>query len=114
MPLKEGSSEAAVSENIRTERAAGKSEAQSVAIALSKAGKSNRDAISGVDAIADGTSIFDSLRTDDAVLNWAGGRHDISIGTGDNPFSPDARRASGIGSGNAVDAFDCHLGFPKR
>ena len=43
MPLKTGSSEATISENISTERHAGKPEAQAVAIALKKAGKSNQD-----------------------------------------------------------------------
>ena len=42
MPLKTGKSKQVVSDNIRTERKAGKPEAQSVAIALSKAGKSNK------------------------------------------------------------------------
>ncbi len=42
MPLKSGSSKAAVSSNIRTEIAAGKPQKQAVAIALSKAGKSNK------------------------------------------------------------------------
>lgn len=42
MPLKSGSSRKVVSANIRTERAAGKSQRQSVAIALSKAGKSRK------------------------------------------------------------------------
>lgn len=37
MPLKSGNTRAVVSENIRTERAAGKPEKQAVAIALSKA-----------------------------------------------------------------------------
>jgi hypothetical protein len=36
MPLKKGASRAAVSQNIRTEKAAGKSQAQSVAIALNQ------------------------------------------------------------------------------
>ncbi len=43
MPLKSGSSNEDVSSNIKTEMGAGKSQKQSVAIALSKAGKSNRE-----------------------------------------------------------------------
>ncbi len=42
MPLKLGSSKKVVSQNIRTEIAAGRPQKQAVAIALSKAGKSSK------------------------------------------------------------------------
>lgn len=42
MPLKSGSSNKVVSSNIKTEIAAGRPQKQAVAIALSKAGKSNK------------------------------------------------------------------------
>ena len=42
MPLKEGSSKAVISENIRREIKSGKPRAQAVAIAMSKAGKSRK------------------------------------------------------------------------
>lgn len=43
MPLKEGSSREVVSQNIKREIESGKPRAQAVAIALEKAGLSNRD-----------------------------------------------------------------------
>lgn len=42
MPLKKGSSRKAVSQNIKTEMAAGKPQKQAVAIALNVAGKSRK------------------------------------------------------------------------
>jgi len=43
MPLEPGSSNETVGENIKTEKAAGKPQKQAEAIALSQAGKSNKD-----------------------------------------------------------------------
>jgi len=42
MPLKKGSSKSVISNNIATERHAGKPEKQAIAIAMSKAGKSKK------------------------------------------------------------------------
>ena len=43
MPLKAGSSDKVISQNIATERAAGKPEVQAVVIAMQKAGKARHD-----------------------------------------------------------------------
>ncbi len=42
MPLKSGKSKKVISENIRTEMHAGKPQAQSIAISMSKAGKAKK------------------------------------------------------------------------
>ena len=93
MPLKEGSSNAAVSANVATEMHAGKPQPQAVAIALQKAGRSNRDALSGTDAVSKATTITD------AVMSWGrNGQVEVTPGGfADKPtIAPGARGTTGI------------------
>ena len=92
MPLQEGKSNAAVSHNVETEMNAGKPQKQAVAIALKTAGKSNRDAVSGVDAMAKSTPITD------AVMSWGrSGSVEITPGGPGDPakIAPGARQSTG-------------------
>lgn len=90
MPLKEGSSKETISQNIATEVNAGKPQKQAVAIAMEKAGKSNRDALSGLDAISKSTTITD------ATMSWgrSGQVEQHPGGYGDTPKMPAAAAAS--------------------
>jgi hypothetical protein len=56
MPLEKGSSQAAISRNIATERRAGKPEDQSIAIAMRTAGKSKHDDDAGIHNYMDAVS----------------------------------------------------------
>jgi hypothetical protein len=83
MPLKEGSSRETISENIATERRAGKPEDQAVAIAMSKAGKSRGDDVRKIaDAVGKLVGRFDAhvaRRKDSALIRQRAGfktRHD--------------------------------------
>ena len=60
MPLKQGSSQKTIGENIATEINHGKDPKQAAAIAYSKAGKSRDGFVSGVDAISKSTTITNS------------------------------------------------------
>jgi hypothetical protein len=61
MPLEAGKSREAISKNIATERHAGKPEKQAIAIAMNKAGLSNKDDAAGSDI---NTNIFARLTAD--------------------------------------------------
>lgn len=84
MPLKEGSSQETISENIKTEREHGKPEKQAIAIAESEARKS-KDA-ADFEAMAKQYHRQNPMTAaKDAVLNWAGGRYEYKPGgPGDN------------------------------
>jgi len=66
MPLEEGSSKEVISRNIKREKEAGKSQEQSVAIALSKAGKSKSDEDEHVEAMC--SSLDEALAKIDTIL----------------------------------------------
>jgi hypothetical protein len=70
-PLREGSSQEAISHNIAVERNAGKKQDQAVAIAMNKAGKSYKDtALKALDSLRKGTrDVSISLITPRDVLN---------------------------------------------
>ena len=73
MPLVEGSSREAISQNIRTERSAGKPRKQAIAIALSKAGKS-KDAADPYTAGMSGNS--HAILTDPVRINTPHGPYE--------------------------------------
>jgi hypothetical protein len=119
MPLQKGSSQETVSKNIETEMEHGKPQKQAVAIALKTAGKSNQDAIYGVDAIARATLISPGPGLD-AQLAWGGGVNNEKIlpgGTGDPGTMPEgARKAIAIGGAPESKNFDSIVvrGRPSR
>jgi hypothetical protein len=74
MPLETGSSRAAVSHNIATERKAGKPEDQAIAIAMNKAGLSRSDRLDAImDSVARLSACMDALTRKDATNEPHGG-----------------------------------------
>ena len=58
MPLEKGSSQEIISKNIAEMVKSGHPQEQAIAAALSQAGKSNKDALYGVDAICNNTKLY--------------------------------------------------------
>ena len=88
MPLEKGSSKAAISNNIATERRAGKPEKQAVAIAFSEAGKSRDNTFS----YGGGNPVFPKSGPGDAPLS-VGARSAVAMDNGQ--FGRDAAQYLG-------------------
>jgi hypothetical protein len=86
MPLEKGSSKAAISRNIATERSAGKPEKQAIAIAMSEAGKSRDEAPTAMPTTAMSVADINKKNEEYWAPSWG-----KSSGAEDN-FTNDMRR----------------------